>query len=317
MWDRPARILAAIALAVSAAVSPVGAPGALAAAQTAAETQPSSVEGVTVVAPRAEQRKLPALVERFVEAHAATGRIDQLSRWATPVCPVAGGLSPPFNDYVVRRVRSVAAAAGAPVEKHPNRNFACKTNLLIVFTTKPQALLDDVRKRHPQLLGFHYAAQAGRLAVFDHPIQAWYMTGTKAEGGVIEADDEFTRLPSGAAGSHFSARLESQFMGVLVVVDSGKILGHQIGPIADSVAMLSLARLDRVQGCSALPTIVDFLNPDCPPGPDPSGLSQYDAAFLKGLYATDAEQFGRVQRSAIGSRMLHDLESAPAPPKDR
>jgi hypothetical protein len=306
-------VLIAAALAIGAlAVCPL-ASRSRALAQTSGEPPSSTVEGVTVVAPEAEQEKLPAMIEHFVRAHGATGRIDQLSRWASPVCPEAGGLSAPFNRYVAMRVKAVAATAGAPSEKHPNRSFPCKTNVLIVFTAEPQALLDDVRRRHPQLLGFHYAAQTKRLATFDQPIQAWYMTGTKAEDDAVQTDDEFRQLPGGSAGSHFTARLESQFMGVLVVVDADQILGHQIGPIADAVAMRSLARAERVKGCSELPTIIDFLNPDCPPGRDPSGLSSYDMAFLKGLYATDAEEFSRVQRGDIGSRMLRDLTSTPRP----
>jgi hypothetical protein len=298
-----------------AAFCGVSAAQASASGSPTAEAPTPTVEGVTVLAPKAEQEKLPTMIDRFVRQHGAAGRIDQLSRWASPVCPVAAGLSAPLDHYVAARVKAVAATVGAPVEKRPDRNFPCRTNLLIVFSASPQALMDDVRRRHPQLLGFHYAAQAERLARIEQPIQAWYMTGTKAEGDVIQADDEFHQLPGGAAGSSFTAHLASQFMAVLVVVDAGRIVGHQIGPVADAVAMLSLARAERMKGCSELPSIVDFLNPDCPPGPDPAGLSSYDVAFLRGLYSTDPEQFSRVQRSDIGSRMLRDLRPSPADAK--
>jgi hypothetical protein len=258
------------------------------------------------MAPKAEQEKLPALVNRFVEAHSATSRIDQLSRWAGPVCPQTGGLTAPFDAYVTARVKAVAASVGAPTDKHPNRNFACKPNLLIVFTATPQTLMDDVRKHHPQMLGFHYAAQAQRLAIMSHPIQAWYMTGTAPEGGNVEIDDEFHRLPAGSAGSRLTSRISSQFVGVLVVIDASKIVGHQIGAIADSAAMLSLAHASQVKGCSDLPTILDFLNPDCPAAADPPGLSRYDVAYLKGLYSIDPQEHLSAQRSEIGSRILRE-----------
>lgn len=269
----------------------------------------TTVEGVTVTALSAEQQRLPALVKRFVEAHSATSRIDQLSRWGSPLCPQTDGLTTPFNAYVSARVRVVAASVGAPSDKHPNRNFPCKTNLLIAFTTHPQALMDDVRKRHAQMLGFHYAAQAERLAAVTHPIQAWYMTGTKPEGGLVELDNEFTRLPSGSAGSRLSARIESQFVGVLVVVDANQIVGHQVGAIADEIAMLSLAHASQVKGCSDLETILDFLNPDCPSPTDPPGLTRYDVAYLKGLYSVDPKEYLAAQRSEIGSRILRDVSS--------
>ncbi|HEX3363572.1 hypothetical protein [Phenylobacterium sp.] len=281
-------------------------PASNAGAQAAAAQASSTVETLTVVAPKVEQEKLPDLVNRFVEAHSATSRIDQLSRWAGPVCPQTGGLTAPFDAYVTARVKAVAASVGAPVDKHPNRNFPCKTNLLIVFTTTPQTLMDDVRKHHPQMLGFHYAAQAQRLATVNQPIQAWYMTGTAPEGGNVETDDEFHRLPNGSAGSRLTSRISSQFMGVLVVIDASKIVGHQIGAIADSAAMLSLAHASQVKGCSELPTILDFLNPDCPAGADPPGLSRYDVAYLKGLYSIDPREHLSAQRSEIGSRILRE-----------
>jgi hypothetical protein len=282
---------------------PPTAPG----SQTVSTQASTTVESVTVVAPKIEQEKLPTLVNRFVEAHSAVSRIDQLSRWAGPVCPETGGLTSPFNTYVTARVKAVAASVGGPIDKHPNRNFPCKTNLLIVFTTTPQTLMDDVRKHHPQMLGFHYAAQAQRLAAVDRPIQAWYMTGTKARGDNVELDDEFHHVPGGSAGSRFTSHLESRFMGVLVVIDANKIVGHQIGAIADSAAMLSLAHASQAKGCSELPTILDFLNPTCPAGADPSGLTPYDVAYLKGLYSINPEEYLAAQRSEIGSRILREV----------
>jgi hypothetical protein len=270
-----------------------------------AQTPPSNtVEGVTVVAPEIEQEKLPALVNRFVQGHGASSRIDQLSRWSVPLCPQTGGLSAPFNAYVTARVKLVAAAVGAPLDKHPNRSFPCKTNLLIIFTTKPQTLMDDVRKHHADALGFHYAAQAERLARFDRPFKAWYVTGTQAEGGPIQEDKEFNRVQGGEAGSRLTKRLASRFIGVLVVVDANQIVGHQIRAISDDVAMLSLARANELKGCSALPTILDFLSQDCPSAADPDGLTAYDVAYLKGLYSTDPEANLAAQRSEIGSWIL-------------
>jgi hypothetical protein len=72
-------------------------------------------------------------------------------------------------------LREIAAKAEAPV----NASTSCQTNIEIVFTTAPQALLDQVRKSHPVYLGYHYNdTQAEQLAKVTHPIQAWYTTAT-------------------------------------------------------------------------------------------------------------------------------------------
>jgi hypothetical protein len=216
-------------------------------------------------------------------------------------------VSADFNAYVSARVKLVAVAVGAPQDKHPHRNFPCKTNLLIIFTTKPQALMDNVRKHHSDALGFHYAAQAERLARFDRPFKAWYVTGTQAEGDLIQEDKEFAGVPGGEAGSRLTKRLASRFIGVLVVIDARQIVGHQIGAVADDVAMLGLAQATQVKGCSQLPTILDFLNPDCPSAADPDGLTAYDVAYLKGLYSVDPEANLAAQRSEIGSRIIRTI----------
>jgi hypothetical protein len=290
-----------------AALSGVGL--ALAAGPVSAQPSPSAppantVEGVTVIAPKLEQEKLPEMVTKFVQGHGAASRIEQLSRWSVPLCPQTGGLSAPFNAYVSARVKLVATAVGAPLEKHPNRNFPCKTNLLVIFTTKPQELMDNVRKHHSDALGFHYTAQAERLARFDRPFKAWYVTGTQAEGDFIQEDKEFAPMPGGAAGSRLTKRLASRFIGVLVVIDANQIIGHQIRAISDDVAMLSLARANELKGCSQLPTILDFLSADCPSTSDPEGLTAYDVAYLKGLYSVDPEANLSAQRSEIGSFIL-------------
>jgi hypothetical protein len=274
----------------------------------------TTVEPLTVTAPKRQAAQLPSLVSRFVQQHGAPSRIDQLSRWAVPLCPKTGGLTAPFNAFVSARVLQVAKTVGVPAAKPRNRDVACKTNLLIVFTTKPQTLLDNVRKSHPQMLGFHYAAQTQRLATFDQPIQAWYMTGAGGRESLPEPDTEFGRAPQGTAGSRLSAGLTNQFMGVLVVIDSNQILGRQIGALADQIAMLSLARATRATGCSELPTILDAMNPDCQSSAPLTEMTVYDVAYLKGLYSIDPEEFLAAQRSEIGSRMLRDL-TAPASPQ--
>jgi hypothetical protein len=295
-WTILAGLVAALAAGAGAASG-----------QTPTAPPTATVEGLTVVGPKAEQAKLPELVNRFVQGHGATSRIDQLTRWSVPLCPQTGGLSAPFNAYVSARVKLVAQAVDAPLDKRPNRNFPCKTNLLIIFTTTPQVLMDNVRKHHADALGFHYAAQAERLAQFDRPFKAWYVTGTQSEGDQIQEDKEFAPVPGGSAGSRLTKRLTSRFIGVLVVVDAKAIVGHQIRAIADDVAMLGLSRANGLKGCSELPTILDFLSPDCLSGADPDGLTAYDVAYLKGLYSVDPEANLLAQRSEIGSRILRDV----------
>ena len=73
--------------------------------------------------------------------------------------------------------------------------------------------------------------------------------------------------------------------------------------------MLALARATELRGCSDLPTILDFLSPDCPSASDPEGLTAYDVAYLKGLYSVNPEANLSAQRSEIGSRILREVSA--------
>ncbi|THD54200.1 hypothetical protein [Phenylobacterium sp.] len=297
MVSRGALPLIAAALLASAAASSAAPP-----------ISPSTtVEGVTVEAPKPEPEKLAEKVNRFVMGHSVPGRTDHISRWAKPVCPQTFGLAPEMNTFVSARVRAVAASVGAP-DQRPGA--ACETNVLIIFSTDPQGLMDDVRNHHSRMLGFHYFAQAKRLATVSRPIQAWYMTGTEGKHQEPELDDEFLPMPGGAAGSRLSDGLTSRFVAVLVVIDSGKVADHEIGAVADDAAMLTLMHVPPAKGCSELPTILDLLNPTCPASDDPPGLTPYDLGFLKGLYSTEPTDFLSAQRSEIGSRILREMSGS-------
>ena len=277
------------------------------------------MDGLTVIAPsQPDAKKLPSIVFKFVQSHGASGRIDQLTRWGTPPCPTTAGLPESFNTFVSRRVVEVASQVGAPTSRKPT----CKMNLLIVFTDQPQALLDGVRRRRPQLLGFHYHAQAKRLATVNRPIQAWYVTGTRSSrpsssndlGGLVKLDDPFEPMSGGAPGSRLTSHISSEFLAALVVVDTTKTAGQKIGAIADQVAVLSLTRPSQPRPCGELPSILDVMNPDCPSDRGVEALTSWDIAYLKALYRVDSEEYLPTQQGRITGRMVRDAKD---PASDR
>jgi hypothetical protein len=90
---------------------------------------------------------------------------------------------------VVQRVKDVAALAGVRVSS----DSACKPNIVIAFTSTPQDLLDNIRKDHAELLGYHAGSQdLARLATVTRPIQAWYSTATIDLQGRRQSDGRRT-----------------------------------------------------------------------------------------------------------------------------
>ena len=148
-----------------------------------ARTLPGSM---TVTGPKSRE-----VVENFVASFAAPTRLTgKIARWENGVCPLTVGQPPAVTEFVTQRVKDVAAMVGAPV----NAMQSCTPNIEIVFTTTPQALLDNVRKHETDYLGYaESSAQREKLATVTRPVQAWYTTQTKDLQGMSRIDSTQTR----------------------------------------------------------------------------------------------------------------------------
>ena len=289
------------------------------AAPSPATDPAAGIPEITVVAPRpAEPHEIAGdNVATFIRAHGKPGkRTGLLGRWADAVCPATEGLTQGFNDFVTTRVNAIAGAVHVPRQTAQR----CDTNVLIVFTTEPQAFLDDVVKRRPQWLGFHYTADIPRLKTVDRPIQAWYATATHSRSfelhfpdGVAQhradmaLDDAWSPTPAAALGSRLSPGMESFIVFVLVVVDSKKITDYTIGSISDYIAMMALSQMQLTDGCGELPSILDLMTPACRAATADS-ITAGDIAYLKALYSIDLAHDVSMQRSSIEDMMMRDLK---------
>src|SRR3954471_20405198 len=104
--------------------------------------QPAALpqENVTVTATLSR-----GMLHKFVRAFAVPTKLSgKIARWERPICPLAVGQNPHFIAFITQRVKYIALAAGARV----NTEASCTPNIEIVFTTTPQALLDNVRQHH-------------------------------------------------------------------------------------------------------------------------------------------------------------------------
>jgi hypothetical protein len=114
----------------------------------------------------------------FVETHAApVAKINQIGRWHEPVCVQVVNLVPAQAAQVQARVEDVARAVGLKVMKP-----GCRSNIQIVVTSQPQALIDKVALRDEHDLGFHWRSDLNKVKAVTHPIQAWYKTATQGDG---------------------------------------------------------------------------------------------------------------------------------------
>lgn len=294
-----------------------------ASAQTAA---PGKTETVVVTGQRPEQ-DIETVISRFVDQHAATNRKtgqymrDDLG----PVCPVTVGLPQEFNKFVTTRVVQVAKDAGAKTDT----TGTCAPNIEILFTDQPQAVVKTLsEKTHGAILGMHFVHEVPRLLQVTHPIQSWYVSGTRLEdnaitpmtsigrdGTAVSGDDKTPSVDSAyhnapdrvSLGSKLPGRRVSSIVNVLIIADMRKVAGAEIGSVADYIAMLALSEPRSLDQCNELPSILDLMT-DCGTRPKPAKLTDSDVAYLKGLYAADlGATTNSAQKESIENGMEGEL----------
>jgi len=270
----------------------------------AAQQQPQdSGQTITVTGERedseAERRREAS---RFVDSHAVRTRIGQLARWHEPICVRAGGLPLAMNARIAIRVMEIAERLGVPI----NRAELCRPNVRIAFSSEPQRMVALAERRNSQVIGFHYAAQRDRIMAVRQPVQAWYVTTTRA-GPTETVDQAGVRAPGGNPGSRLSNGISSGLAHVLILADTRHVAGEEADSIAELVAFLALAQTPVAETCDESDTILNLMNPACPPARRPVALTQHDSAYLQALYRMDSEAAPRMQRGSIVQNMAEAL----------
>ena len=145
------------------------------------------------------------------------------------------------------------------------------------------------------VIGFHYAARRD-------DIMRGAATGaglvrrrrTRSGGGAAAADsgviDEAgVRAPGGAAGSRLGSGMSSGLAHVLIFADARTVAGEEVDSIAELLAFLALAQTPVAETCDATDTILNLMNPACPPSRRPVALTRQDNAYLRALYSVDPD----------------------------
>jgi hypothetical protein len=239
--------------------------------------------------------------------------LGKIARWKSGVCPKVMGLQPDAATLVVDRIKTVAKMVGAPVAAEAT----CRTNVEIVVTPQPQALLDALRAKKPDVLGYSSGpSQTARIAIMNRPIQAWYVTATEDYAGVLHRDEmlDDCAMRTGrredcfmlVSGFSLSDGLKSDFVNAMVVVDSSRIGALQIGSLADYAAMEALAQTQVADDCRALPTVTNLASAGCPLPNKSDALTDTDIAYLHALYRVQPDAKLNMQEHQIS----HDMEKS-------
>lgn len=293
----------------------------------------SSADEVTVTGARERA------IAKFVETRAAATRFaGKIARWQARICPKVYGIPDNYAKFVTDKVKDVAKEAGAKTNVDP----ACKINIQILFTTSPQALMDNIRKEHPTYLGYHdNSSQAEQMTQLKRPVHAFYTTQTADYRGQRQIDtrkprDTTVTLPgmaielpgagvisapmttmnmSGAStvsvsGTRFLGDgIQAEFNHIIIVVDTTKVAELEMGTLGDYIAMLALSQPERFDACQDLASITNLMiTPACAPANTVAAISPHDLSYLQGLYKMNIAGSLNVQKSQITHQMKQAAE---------
>lgn len=252
-------------------------------------------------------------IDSFVDSVVApVGRYGP-ARWRHDVCVGAINFQPAAAQVIVDRVSEVALELGL-VPEDPG----CEPQVLIVATNDGPATAAGLVERSPRLFslggeGMELGPSAlARFASNDRPVRWWHMSmpvDADTGGRVIRLPGDGTDLEDQILVSKFVAsRLDSatrdNLVRVVIIVDTTRLGETSFVQLADYVAMISMAQIDPEADVTSHNSVLNLFH-------DPAGtpgLTDWDIAYLKGLYRARLDSVSQISRIGAVERSMAEQE---------
>jgi hypothetical protein len=108
-----------------------------------------------------------------------------------------------------------------------------------------------------------------------------------------------------SSGWRLKSSYEAGIYNALIVAEPAKLLDHEIGSLADYIAMLTLSQAGFLDVCQDMPSISNLLAKGCPS--ISNKITDADLAYLRGLYSLPKGYSLISQRNGIGFVMKKAL----------
>lgn len=291
-------------LAVTLAPAPQSAP-------QAPPPPAATAEAVDLGEVQVTGRPLEALIRDFVAEVGEPNPGRGLARWDVPICVGVANLRAEAAQYLADRISTVAQDIGIPTGAP-----GCSPNLLVIASSDGNALsqlLVDAAPRSFRMGGAGMDRGGGAFHEFqtsDRPVRWWQLsmpvdsqTGARVTRLPGECEDVGCTPPTlnVAAASRLKTQVVNTLFRSIVIVDVDKVTQLSILQLADYIAMVSLAQIDPDADTRAYASILNVID-------DPAAsesLTEWDTAYLAGLYAAERNDVGRRANRSEISRSIH------------
>jgi hypothetical protein len=228
-----------------------------------------------------------------------------VGRWGVPICPMVVGVSDSQAQFIRRRLIDVQDR----VRKHEaDASSKCRPNLFVIITDEADAVISSWKERDPGMFRWKTRDGVSRSGGVG-PVRTWHNAIVEPADGTASTGSRLAQqLQSGRAGCPQTSRVAAgcweHITAVVVLVDAratGKVTVEQL---ADFISVVSLSQIDLTADLGGIDSILRlFAQP--PPDVLPAGLTEWDHAFLNGLYR--ASYSPKDQQRDIAARMVREL----------
>lgn len=267
----------------------------------AAFAQDTPEEEVVVTAQRSTEEAARGFVHAITAAPSPFG---QAPIWHSPVCPGLIGLRAPLARTLLGRlgdnIRTLGIGASAP---------GCEPNVLIVFTDDANAVVAEADRDRLRYMGVdkNHGVSMGAGAWRDfletpRPVRWWHVSRLMTRDNMPA--DRATVYLYDAGYIHQPTHLNLHH--VFIVVDAARVNGIPVTALADYLTMAALAQIDPNADLAGTPSILNLFAEQNSGAP--AALTEWDLAYLRGLYAAIPEASHPSQQERdIAHRMTNTL----------
>jgi hypothetical protein len=273
----------------------------------------NSMETVEVTASREKMRRE---IQTFV--HKVTRLEGEfVGRWDEFVCPMAVGVSDAQAQFIQRRIIEVQNTVR---KKKPKPDAKCKPNLFVIITDEADQVLADWKERDPGM--FRWKSRDGvSRSGGTGPVRTWHNAIlTVSDVGAVKSDSALPQVAGNArvsTGSRLNISAPScplngrivagcweHINAVVVLVDASKAGKVSLAQLADFISVVSLSQIDLAADLGGIDSILRLFAQPRPEVP-PAGITEWDYAFLRGLYRASYSPVN--QQRDVAARMVREL----------
>ncbi len=267
----------------------------------AAQAATTPLETVEVTASR---EKVRHEIQTFV--HKVTRLEGEfVGRWGVPICPMVVGVSDAQAQFIQHRLLEVQ---GMVRKREATTKPNCRPNLFVIITDEADQVVTDWKERDPGMFRWKTREGVSRSGGIG-PVRTWHNAIVEPADGRPSTGSRLTKgVPGGTSICPLSGRIVApcweHITTAVVLVDATKAGNVALAQLADFITVVSLSQIDLSAELGGIDSILRlFAQP--PPDVPPTGLTEWDYAFLNGLYR--ASYSPKDQQRDIEARMVREL----------